>query len=101
MKPQATPKASNEVVSEPDETLNETSDSLNTTPELDLEPESEPPKYQLPTCINRGKLKTQYDADLNSKGKYPISNHVSTHRLSKSYESFLCQISTVSIPRQL
>lgn len=81
--------------------MNETSDSLNTTPELDLEPEFEPPKYQLPARVNHGKPKTQYDADLNSKGKYPISNHVPTHRVSKSYESFMCQVSIVSIPRQL
>lgn len=42
------------MLSEPDETLNETSKFLNTTPEPDLEPKSEPPKYQLPAPINRG-----------------------------------------------
>lgn len=76
---QSTHVASKEVLFEPDETMNETNDVLNTTSKLDLQPKSEPPSYQLPASINRGKPKTQYDADLNSEGKYSISNYVSTH----------------------
>lgn len=63
--------------------------------------ESQPSNYQLPARTSRGKPKPQYIPDLNAKAKYPISNHVSTHRLSKSYESLLYQVFVVSIPRRL
>lgn len=35
---------------------------------------------------------------LNSQPKYPISNSVSYHRLSKENDSFVNQLSAVSIP---
>ncbi|KAL6277717.1 hypothetical protein ACE6H2_021318 [Prunus campanulata] len=82
----------------PHEVTPETNDVLGN---LNNNFESQPSKYQLPVRTNRGKPKPQYTADLNAKAKYPISNHVSTHRLSKSYESFLYHVSIVSIPRQL
>ncbi|MBT0984585.1 hypothetical protein KJ032_26485, partial [Salmonella enterica subsp. enterica serovar Typhimurium] len=33
--------------------------------------------------------------------KYPINNYVFTHRLSKPYASYICQLSSVSIPTKL
>ncbi|BFG42330.1 hypothetical protein CerSpe_286040 [Prunus speciosa] len=66
-----------------------------------LEVTTEPPNvapYTLPPRSTRGKPKPQYCPDLNAKSKYPINNHVSTHRLSKSYASFVNQLSTVCVP---
>ncbi|KAM1894532.1 hypothetical protein ACFX13_043426 [Malus domestica] len=57
--------------------------------------------YQLPPRANRGKPKVQYEPDMHAKAKYPINNYVSTHRLSKSYASYICQLSSVSIPTKL
>ncbi|XP_021815360.1 uncharacterized protein LOC110757918 [Prunus avium] len=62
---------------------------------------TEPPNvapYTLPPRSTRGKPKPQYCPGLNAKSKYPINNHVSTHRLSKSYTSFVNQLSTVCVP---
>ncbi|KAM1535882.1 hypothetical protein ACFX1Z_014839 [Malus domestica] len=57
--------------------------------------------YQLPSRANRGKLKVQYEPDMHAKAKYPINNYVSTHHLSKPYASYICQLSSVSIPTKL
>ena len=57
--------------------------------------------YQLPPRANRGKSKVQYEPNIHAKVKYPINNYVSTHRLSKPYASYICQLSSVSIPTQL
>jgi len=54
--------------------------------------------YQLPPRTTRGIPRQQYDPDLKTNVKYPIANHVSLHRLSPSCASFVCQLSTVSIP---
>ena len=54
--------------------------------------------YQLPPRANRGKPKVQYEPDMHVKAKYPINNYMSTHRLSKPYASYICQLSSVSIP---
>ncbi|BFG20722.1 hypothetical protein CerSpe_069960 [Prunus speciosa] len=56
--------------------------------------------YTLPPRTTRGKPKPQYCPDLTAKSKYPINNHVSTHRLSKSYASFVNQLSTVCVPNK-
>ena len=57
--------------------------------------------YQLPPRANRGKPKVQYEPNMHAKAKYPINNYVSTHRLSKPYASYICQLSSVSIPTKL
>ncbi|KAM1320480.1 hypothetical protein ACFX2H_005359 [Malus domestica] len=57
--------------------------------------------YQLPPRANRGKPKVQYEPDMHAKAKYHINNYVSTHRLSKPYASYICQLSSVSIPTKL
>ncbi|CAL8163118.1 unnamed protein product [Prunus armeniaca] len=57
--------------------------------------------YQLPPRTTRGKPKVQYSPDIHAKSKYPISHFVSTHRLSKSYASYLCQLSSVCVPTKL
>ncbi|CAL8157474.1 unnamed protein product [Prunus armeniaca] len=57
--------------------------------------------YQLPPRTTRGKPKVQYSPDIHAKSKYPISHCVSTHRLSKSYASYLCQLSSVCVPTKL
>ena len=57
--------------------------------------------YQLPPRANRGKPKVQYKPNVHAKAKYPINNYVSTHRLSKPYASYICQLSSVSIPTKL
>ncbi|KAI5325424.1 hypothetical protein L3X38_034498 [Prunus dulcis] len=54
--------------------------------------------YQLPSRITRGIPRQQYDPNPKAKVKYHIANNVSLHRLSSSYPSFVCQLSTVFIP---
>jgi hypothetical protein len=54
--------------------------------------------YQLPPRTTRGIPRQQNDPDPKTNVKYPIDNHVSLYRLSPSCASFVCQLSTVSIP---
>lgn len=54
--------------------------------------------YQFPPQSTHGKPKVQYSPDIHAKMKYPINNYVSSHHLSKSYESYL---SSVFIPTKL
>ena len=60
--------------------------------------ESTTVKYNLPFRSNRGQPPVRYEPNLQSKIKYPISNYVSSHKLSRSYKSFLSQLSSISIP---
>lgn len=55
----------------------------------------------LPDRVTRGIPKVNYEPVLNSKTKYPMSNFVSYHRLSKECESFVNQLSVVSIPNSV
>ncbi|PRQ41827.1 putative RNA-directed DNA polymerase [Rosa chinensis] len=55
------------------------------------------PRY--PQRSNKGIPRKQYEPDLRTKAKYPIANHVTTHRLSESYALTVNQLSTVAIPR--
>ncbi|CAL9027038.1 unnamed protein product [Prunus brigantina] len=57
--------------------------------------------YLLPPRTTRGKPKVQYSPEIHAKSKYPINHYVSTHRLSKSYASYLCQLSSVHVPTKL
>jgi hypothetical protein len=54
------------------------------------------PKYSQRS--NKGVPKKQYEPNPKAKIKYPISNHVSFHRLSRLYAFTVNQLSTVSIP---
>ncbi|KAH9666171.1 retrovirus-related pol polyprotein from transposon RE1 [Citrus sinensis] len=51
----------------------------------------------LPQRQNRGIPKPTYEPDFSSRVKYPMSHFVSNHRLSESNQSFVNQLSTVSI----
>ncbi|RVW91751.1 Retrovirus-related Pol polyprotein from transposon TNT 1-94 [Vitis vinifera] len=66
---------------------------------LNLEPD--PFMKRLPHRHNRGIPKPTYELELSIKVKYPMSNYVSTHRLSESNKSFVNQLSTVSIPNSV
>ncbi|KAI5349904.1 hypothetical protein L3X38_002795 [Prunus dulcis] len=57
--------------------------------------------YQLPPRTTLGKPKVQYSPDIHAKSKYLISHYMSTHRLSKLYASYLCQLSSVCVPTKL
>ncbi|CAL8997528.1 unnamed protein product [Prunus brigantina] len=54
--------------------------------------------YQLPVRKNRGIPNIQYEADPKAKVKYPISNHVSTHRLSAPHAMLIKQLDSLSTP---
>ncbi|XP_028100140.1 uncharacterized protein LOC114299566 [Camellia sinensis] len=56
------------------------------------------PMSTYPQRSNKGVLKKQYEPDPKAKSKYPISNHVSSRRLSESCAFTVNQLSTVSIP---
>ncbi|RVW82800.1 Retrovirus-related Pol polyprotein from transposon TNT 1-94 [Vitis vinifera] len=66
---------------------------------LNLKPD--PFMKRLPHRHNRGIPKPTYEPELSTKVKYPMSNYVSTHRLSESNKSFVNQLSTVSIPNSV
>ena len=61
----------------------------------------EPSRKQLPQCLTKGIPKSTYELELSSKVKYPMSHYVSNHYFSKSNQSFLNQLSTVSIPNNV
>ncbi|RVW24720.1 hypothetical protein CK203_082243 [Vitis vinifera] len=63
---------------------------------LNLEPD--PFMKRLPHRHNRGIPKPTYEPELFTKVKYPMSNYVSNHHLSKSNKSFVNQSSTIAIP---
>ena len=66
---------------------------------LNLEPD--PFMKRLPHRHNRGIPKPTYEPELSTKVKYPMSNYVSTHRLSESNKSFVNQLSIVAIPNSV
>ena len=55
----------------------------------------------LPQRQNRGIPKPTYEPDFSSRVKYPMSHFVSNHRLSESNQSFVNQLSVVSIPNSV
>jgi len=55
----------------------------------------------LPNRSTRGQPAKRYEPSLHAKSKYPVANYISTGRLSKSYESFMNQISAVSVPNKV
>jgi hypothetical protein len=63
--------------------------------------ESQVSQYRLPARSNRGIPPIQYEPNPKCKAKYPISNHVSFQKLSKSYASFVLQLSSVPIPSKM
>jgi len=63
--------------------------------------ESTTVQYNLPPRSNRGQPPAKYEPDLQAKVKYRISKYVSSHRLSKSYASFVSQLSSISIPSNI
>ncbi|KAK0595675.1 hypothetical protein LWI29_008945 [Acer saccharum] len=83
------------------ETLLEVPINLNSTIVDDVNFESQLPKYHLPPRSNRGISPIKYEPDPKSKVRYPISDHVSSKKLSKSYASYMLQLSYVSIPSKM
>ena len=61
----------------------------------------EPSRKQLPQRHTRGIPKPTYEPEFSSKVKYPMSHYVSNHHLSESNQSFVNQLSTVSIPNNV
>ena len=62
---------------------------------------SEPSRKQLPPRHTKGIPKPTYEPELSSKVKYPMSHCVSNYHLSESNQSFVNQLSTVSIPNSV
>ena len=56
---------------------------FNESNDLPISVESTDPRY--PQRLNRGVPRKQYEPDLKANTKYPISNYMSSHRLSESY----------------
>ncbi|XP_021828659.1 uncharacterized protein LOC110769068 [Prunus avium] len=54
--------------------------------------------YKLPVRKNRGIPKIQFEVDPKAKVKYPISNHVSTHRLSAPHAMLIKPLDSLSTP---
>ncbi|KAH9751848.1 retrovirus-related pol polyprotein from transposon RE1 [Citrus sinensis] len=64
-------------------------------------PTTSPIRRILPQRQNRGIPKPTYEPDFSSRVKYPMSHFVSNHRLSESNQSFVNQLSAVSIPNSV
>lgn len=62
---------------------------------------SKPPRKQLPQHHTKGIPKPPYELELSSKIKYLMNNYVSNHRLSKSNQSFINELSIVAIPSNM
>lgn len=58
-------------------------------------------KRQLPQRLTRGIPKPTYEPQLSSKVRYPMNHYMSTHRLSQTNQSFVNQLSTISIPNSV
>ena len=57
--------------------------------------------HALPPRSTRGIPPIKYEPDPKAKVKYPISNYISSHKLSASYASYVCKLSSISIPSTL
>ncbi|KAI9194552.1 hypothetical protein LWI28_007048 [Acer negundo] len=64
------------------ETFLEVPTNPNSTIVDDVNFESQLPRYHLPPRFNRGIPPIKYEPDLKSKVRYPISDHVSSQKLS-------------------
>lgn len=63
---------------------------------------TDPIGYSLPYRHNRGKPPNRYSPEFEDRrSKYPIANHVSTHRLSDTLKAFLCKIFVKHIPNEV
>lgn len=59
-------------------------------------------QYQIPARANSGTIPpARYEPDIKAKTKYPITNRVSYHCLSKSRAPYTLQLSSISIPSRL
>lgn len=89
----ADPKTSN---IPPDNTNvnNYTSDSV-------LQGTNEATQTRFPVRSNQGVPRKQYDPDLMAKGKYPINNYVSKHRLAEPHAHFVDKLEKIHIPRDI
>ncbi|KAI5311660.1 hypothetical protein L3X38_040833 [Prunus dulcis] len=59
------------------------------------------PAFQIPKRKNCGKPPVHYEADLNAKGKYLISNYISLNRLSKSRADFMKLFADILVPNNV
>jgi len=57
--------------------------------------------HALPPRSTRGIPPVKYEPDPKAKVKYPISNYISSHKWSASYASYVCKLSSISIPSTL
>ncbi|KAL5568186.1 hypothetical protein UlMin_024761 [Ulmus minor] len=73
----------------------------NSTLEDNIDLESQSSQYHLPPRSTRGIPPIRYEPDPKAKVKYPIGDHVSSQKLSKSYASYVLQLSSVSIPSKM
>ena len=75
--------------------------SLSDDPNNSNEPHHESEGSRYPIRGNRGIPLVRYGHSSTKDIQYPISNFISSHRLSNSYITFANQLSSVSIPNKL
>ena len=66
-----------------------------------LEDIHESSRRQLPNRLTRGIPKATYESRLSSKIRYPMNHYMSTHHFSQTNQSFVNQLSIVSIPNSV
>ena len=90
----------------PDSTLSPLAPVSSSPETLQVLPDH-PPEISIPSTLvlphrsTRGIPPTKYEPDPKARVRYPINNHVSSHKLSDSYASYVHNISSVSIPSTL
>ena len=62
---------------------------------------SQSSRRQFPNRLTRGIPKATYEPQLSSKVRYPMNHYMSTHHLSQTNQSFVNQLSSVSIPNSV
>ena len=78
-----------------------TTQATDTPNQFLAEDAPKPSRRQLPQRHTRGIPKPTYEPELSSNVKYSMSHYVSNHSLSESNQSFVNQLSTVSIPNNV
>ncbi|KAH9784249.1 retrovirus-related pol polyprotein from transposon RE1 [Citrus sinensis] len=80
---------------------NESHEEIPNQSSVEDVPTTSPIKRILSQRQNRGIPKPTYEPDFSSIVNYPMSHFVSNHRLSESNQSFVNQLSAVSIPNSV
>jgi hypothetical protein len=86
----------------PDDPSPKNMPEVNPTIPLNSDDMDTPVGYMLPFRHNRGKPPRRYSPEIGGRSsKYPITNYVSTERLSKPLQTFVHELSSCQVPTNI